>query len=573
MANAPANVTVTGAAGNIGYALLFRIASGSLLGPDQRINLRLLEIPQAVKAAEGTAMELFDSAFPNLGSVDIFDDPEQAFEGANIAFLVGSMPRKAGMERSDLLSANGGIFGPQGEALNAGAADDIKVLVVGNPANTNALIAASHAKDIPASRFTAMTRLDHNRALAQLASKAECHVTDLDKVTVWGNHSSTQYPDITQATVKGSPITDILADRAWVEDDFIPTVAKRGAAVIAAGALCATIVNLASGAPAGFLWPSYVLVALACLTECIAVGLLLGRLGGPAWFAPVITVMLLFLRLVITLPGSGEAMRFHFTRLFLSGRASAVLSPIGVALAVLEAGLVVVLAWSVPDLIAHTRAIRARTAYPWSRTHRRTVAVGSLGCVVAGALVLTSPRLTQERRPPKEPVCTSTEFRICVWPDEAARLPGLTRIAERVPEQAQALGVPVPDRISSNGLEDTRSLEPGSSNFVIESDSTWFAADSAAGLLTASVVSAQCYPHDESGRQAYFKAARELSMLLELRLQAADWPQGMGDNSGVDRAEIARIGKAAEEEQQTWIDERLATMHSLAAGSDPEHCP
>ena len=234
MANAPVNVTVTGAAGNIGYALLFRIASGSLLGPDQRINLRLLEIPQAVKAAEGTAMELFDSAFPNLGSVDIFDDPEQAFEGANIAFLVGSMPRKAGMERSDLLSANGGIFGPQGEALNGGAADDIKVLVVGNPANTNALIAASHAKDIPASRFTAMTRLDHNRALAQLASKAECHVTDLDKVTVWGNHSSTQYPDITQATVKGSPITDILADRAWVEDDFIPTVAKRGAAVIAA---------------------------------------------------------------------------------------------------------------------------------------------------------------------------------------------------------------------------------------------------------------------------------------------------------------------------------------------------
>ena len=234
MANAPVTVTVTGAAGNIGYALLFRIASGSLLGPDQRINLRLLEIPQAVKAAEGTAMELFDSAFPTLGGVDIFDDPERAFEGANIAFLVGSMPRKAGMERSDLLSANGGIFGPQGEALNAGAADDIKVLVVGNPANTNALIAASHAKDIPASRFTAMTRLDHNRALAQLASKAECHVTDLDKVTVWGNHSSTQYPDITQATVKGSPITDILADRAWVEDDFIPTVAKRGAAVIAA---------------------------------------------------------------------------------------------------------------------------------------------------------------------------------------------------------------------------------------------------------------------------------------------------------------------------------------------------
>ena len=231
MANAPVNVTVTGAAGNIGYALLFRIASGALLGPDQRVNLRLLEIPQAVKAAEGTAMELFDSAFPTLGDVDIFDDPKRAFDGANIAFLVGSMPRKAGMERSDLLSANGGIFGPQGEALSA-AAQDIKVLVVGNPANTNALIAASHAKDVPASRFTAMTRLDHNRALAQLAAKAGCHVTDIDRVTVWGNHSSTQYPDLTHATVKGAPITDILADRAWVEGDFIPTVAKRGAAII-----------------------------------------------------------------------------------------------------------------------------------------------------------------------------------------------------------------------------------------------------------------------------------------------------------------------------------------------------
>ena len=232
MANAPVNITITGAAGNIGYALLFRIASGALLGPDQRVNLRLLEIPPAIKAAEGTAMELFDSAFPTLGSVDIFDDAKAAFEGANIAFLVGSMPRKAGMERADLLSANGGIFGPQGEALNAGAADDIKVLVVGNPANTNALIAASHAPDIPASRFTAMTRLDHNRALAQLATKAGCHVTDIDKVTVWGNHSSTQYPDLTHATVKGAPVTDILADRAWVEGDFIPTVAKRGAAII-----------------------------------------------------------------------------------------------------------------------------------------------------------------------------------------------------------------------------------------------------------------------------------------------------------------------------------------------------
>lgn len=234
MANAPVNVTVTGAAGNIGYALLFRIASGALLGPDQQVNLRLLEIPQAVKAAEGTAMELFDSAFPTLGSVDIFDDPKQAFDGANIAFLVGSMPRRAGMERSDLLQANGGIFGPQGAAINAVAADDIKVLVVGNPANTNALIAANHAQDVPSSRFTAMTRLDHNRALAQLAAKTGAHVTDLDKVTIWGNHSSTQYPDLTHATVKGQPITELLADRAWVEGDFIPTVAKRGAAIIEA---------------------------------------------------------------------------------------------------------------------------------------------------------------------------------------------------------------------------------------------------------------------------------------------------------------------------------------------------
>lgn len=232
MANAPVNITITGAAGNIGYALLFRIASGALLGPDQRVNLRLLEIPQAVGKAEGTAMELFDSAFDTLGSIDIFDDPKQAFEGANIAFLVGSMPRKAGMERSDLLSANGGIFGPQGEALNAGAADDIKVLVVGNPANTNALIAASHAPDIPASRFNAMVRLDHNRALAQLGQKTGSHVSDIDKVTIWGNHSSTQYPDLTHATVKGEPVTELLKDREWVEKDFIPTVAKRGAAII-----------------------------------------------------------------------------------------------------------------------------------------------------------------------------------------------------------------------------------------------------------------------------------------------------------------------------------------------------
>ncbi len=230
----PVNVTVTGAAGQIGYALLFRIASGQLLGADVPVKLRLLEIPQAVKAAEGTAMELNDAAFPLLAGIDIFDDPNKAFEGANVGLLVGARPRTKGMERGDLLEANGGIFGPQGKAINAGAADDIRVLVVGNPANTNALIAASNAPDVPAERFTAMTRLDHNRALSQLAAKTGASVADIDKVTIWGNHSATQYPDITKTEIAGKPVTDLLADRAWVEDDFIPTVAKRGAAIIEA---------------------------------------------------------------------------------------------------------------------------------------------------------------------------------------------------------------------------------------------------------------------------------------------------------------------------------------------------
>ncbi|MGO1560607.1 Malate dehydrogenase [Actinomycetales bacterium JB111] len=228
----PVNVTVTGAAGQIGYALLFRIASGQLLGADTPVRLRLLEIPQAVKAAEGTAMELADGAFPLLDGVDIFDDATKAFDGANVGLLVGARPRGAGMERGDLLAANGGIFGPQGKAINAGAADDIRVLVVGNPANTNALIAAKNAPDVPASRFTAMTRLDHNRAVSQLAGRTGAAVSDIDRLTIWGNHSSTQYPDLTQTTIAGKPVTDLLADREWVENDFIPTVAKRGAAII-----------------------------------------------------------------------------------------------------------------------------------------------------------------------------------------------------------------------------------------------------------------------------------------------------------------------------------------------------
>jgi malate dehydrogenase len=233
MARTPVNVTVTGAAGQIGYALLFRIASGQLLGPDTPVKLRLLEIPQAVKAAEGTALELADGAFPLLSGVDIFDDPTKAFAGANVALLVGARPRTAGMERGDLLQANGGIFKPQGAAINAGAADDIKVLVVGNPANTNALIAQTNAPDVPAERFTAMTRLDHNRALSQLGAKLGVGVTDIKKLTIWGNHSATQYPDVFHAEVAGKPAADQV-DEKWLADEFIPTVAKRGAAIIAA---------------------------------------------------------------------------------------------------------------------------------------------------------------------------------------------------------------------------------------------------------------------------------------------------------------------------------------------------
>ncbi len=232
MTETPVKVAVTGAAGQIGYALLFRIASGQMLGPDTPIALSMLEITPALKAAEGTAMELDDSAFPLLASIDISDDPNVAFDGVNVALLVGARPRVAGMERGDLLAANGGIFKPQGEALNAHAASDIKVLVVGNPANTNALIAQSNAPDIPAERFTAMTRLDHNRAIAQLAKKTGAAVRDITNVTIWGNHSATQYPDIFHAKVRGENAAAKIDDQAWLESEFIPTVQKRGAAVI-----------------------------------------------------------------------------------------------------------------------------------------------------------------------------------------------------------------------------------------------------------------------------------------------------------------------------------------------------
>src|SRR4051812_187114 len=233
MAN-PVKVTVTGAAGAIGYAILFRIASGQMLGADTPVQLTLLEIPDAVKAAEGTAMELDDCAFPLLAGVDITDDAKQAFDGVNVALLIGARPRSKGMERADLLEANGGIFKPQGEAINAGAADDVKVLVVGNPANTNCLIAASNAPDVPRDRFNAMTRLDHNRAIAQLANKLGVGVDTITNMTIWGNHSTTQYPDLVHAKVGGRSAWEEVDDEAWIADEFIPRVAKRGAAVIEA---------------------------------------------------------------------------------------------------------------------------------------------------------------------------------------------------------------------------------------------------------------------------------------------------------------------------------------------------
>jgi malate dehydrogenase len=230
----PKTVTVTGAAGAIGYAILFRIASGQMLGPDEKIRLRLLEIEPALKAAEGTAMELVDCAFPLLAGLDIYDDPDDAFDGANVALLIGARPRTKGMERADLLEANGQIFRPQGNAINDRAADDIKVLVVGNPANTNALIAMNNAPDVPNERFTAMTRLDQNRAVAQLANKLEVPVGAVQDLVVWGNHSPTMFPDLFNATVNGQRAVDAVDDMAWYENEYLPNVGKRGAAIIEA---------------------------------------------------------------------------------------------------------------------------------------------------------------------------------------------------------------------------------------------------------------------------------------------------------------------------------------------------
>jgi malate dehydrogenase len=257
----PIRVAITGAAGNIGYALIYRIANGDLFGPDQPVILHLLEITPALKALEGVAMELDDCAFPLLSGLVLTDDPNQAFVNVNWALLVGARPRSKGMERKDLLEANGGIFSVQGKAINQHAASDIRVLVVGNPANTNCLIAHCNAPDIPLERFTAMTRLDHNRALTQLAQKAGVAVRQVRKVTIWGNHSATQYPDAYHAEINGQPATQVVQDDAWIRQSFIPTVQKRGAAVIeargqssAASAANAAINHVQSwrhGTPAG----------------------------------------------------------------------------------------------------------------------------------------------------------------------------------------------------------------------------------------------------------------------------------------------------------------------------------
>jgi malate dehydrogenase len=228
----PVRVAVTGAAGQIGYSLLFRIASGEMLGPDQPVILQMLEITPALGALDGVAMELDDCAFPLLAGMVKTDDAATAFGDADYALLVGAMPRKAGMERSDLLEANGGIFGPQGKAINDNASRDIKVLVVGNPANTNALIALRHAPDLDPRQFHAMTRLDHNRAMSQLAAKLDVAVGSVRRMTIWGNHSSTQYPDLFHCEVDGRNAAEAVGDQGWIENEFIPTVAKRGAAII-----------------------------------------------------------------------------------------------------------------------------------------------------------------------------------------------------------------------------------------------------------------------------------------------------------------------------------------------------
>jgi malate dehydrogenase len=257
----PVKVAVTGAAGQIGYSLLFRIASGSMFGPDQPVELHLIEIPQALGALDGVVMELQDCAFPLVSGIVATADLDEGFRGVNWALLVGSVPRKAGMERKDLLSINGKIFIGQGQAIQKNAAADVRTLVVGNPCNTNALIAMNNAKDIPANRWFAMTRLDENRAKSQLAVRAGVHVTEVTNVAIWGNHSATQYPDFYNAKIGGKAATEVIGDEAWLKDVFIPTVQQRGAAIIkarglssaasAANAVVDTVRSLVTPTPAG----------------------------------------------------------------------------------------------------------------------------------------------------------------------------------------------------------------------------------------------------------------------------------------------------------------------------------
>ncbi|MDL9978219.1 malate dehydrogenase [Microbacterium candidum] len=278
MAPTPTTITITGAGGQIGYALLFRIAAGDMLGPDRTVRLRLLEIPQGVRSAEGAALELQDCAFPLLRSVDVTDDPGRGFDGADVALLVGARPRTAGMERADLLAANAGIFGPQGEAIAAHAADGIQVVTIGNPANTNALIAQASAAGIPPERFTALMRLDHNRAVGHLAEALDAGADGIRDVTIWGNHSATQFPDVSHATADGTPVMALLAERLgpdgaaqWLDDEFVPRVAKRGAEIIevrgsssvasAANATIDHVRDLVLGRPAEAGWTSAALVS------------------------------------------------------------------------------------------------------------------------------------------------------------------------------------------------------------------------------------------------------------------------------------------------------------------------
>ncbi len=268
--NEPVTITITGAAGQIGYAMAFRVAAGAMFGSQTPVRLRLLEVPQAMRAAEGLILELDDCAFPLLASVDVFDNAAEAFAGTSVAVLVGARPRTAGMERSDLLAANAGIFGPQGKAINDNAADDVRVVVVGNPANTNALITAAHAPDIPTQRFSALTRLDHNRALAQLSHRLGVDSGHIRRLTIWGNHSSTQYPDLSNVTVDGRGHLPELSDRLWLKDEFIPRVANRGAEVIevrgassaasAANAIIDHVHDWAMGTPEGD-WTSVALLS------------------------------------------------------------------------------------------------------------------------------------------------------------------------------------------------------------------------------------------------------------------------------------------------------------------------